>query len=760
LNEEQSVASISVELCWWSALCVVGLSPLSALLLFSPRHWYCITFRKMISRRLSSCCWNVFHVYCGFGDEEDAKPGLFADLSEWEKAVMEEAIEHKKHSSKIMQLENEISENVRQRQERRHRLTVFAKQINVAAECPRTIPKTEEELQFLEQVLREDPQFIFCDFTDKERRFMVDVMHKDSSFQKGDLIFSVGDVGDSFYIIDQGEVDIISGHSSGDIIVKTYKRGDSFGELALLYDVPRTRTARCRSDCTVWRVNQQCFRSKLAHHAIDQEAEIMRILRHVPLFEKLDDESLRKFSTALEPVRFEKDERIVNKGDVGTVFYIIEQGQVMIHDFGMGDSNHVDQTLSAGDYFGDQSILTGEPRSYNATALSDVDAFAVDKDTFETSFGPLQAGLRHQLKRQTLKSLPPFAESDITTQELDQLSERMLELSMKKGQQLDEIGTPYRQEITIVLKGKIVVYEGNPNENVGKSIYTLKIGDYYGDKHIRDDPVKPSCYNVVCEENTTVYKITKQDLAEVIGDLSRLGRSISYGHKRRVSIYTSGIFLKDLDKQRVLGHGGYGKVWLVKHKTTGMPYALKAIDKRRVLDQNHEKSVMREKEILASLNHPFILGFVASFQDEATLYLLMNLVQGGELYTLIVNTEGKGMESRTAQFYAACIHLALSYFHARMICYRDLKPENVMIDRDGFCVLVDLGFAKVVTGKTFTLCGTPEYLVSVSCSMRLLLAETIFLIPFLRYRLLKSSCPKVITKLRTTGASGYWYMNW
>jgi serine/threonine protein kinase len=142
-------------------------------------------------------------------------------------------------------------------------------------------------------------------------------------------------------------------------------------------------------------------------------------------------------------------------------------------------------------------------------------------------------------------------------------------------------------------------------------------------------------------------------------------------------------------------------------------YALKAISKVKILDAKLEKAVLREKDLLCLLNHPFILNLVASYQDAENLYLLLPLVLGGELYSLLdkKRRNGRGMDNNVVAFYAACIFEALKHFHfGHSIAYRDLKLENILIDEKGYCKVIDLGFAKVVIGKTYTLCGTPEML--------------------------------------------------
>ena len=151
-------------------------------------------------------------------------------------------------------------------------------------------------------------------------------------------------------------------------------------------------------------------------------------------------------------------------------------------------------------------------------------------------------------------------------------------------------------------------------------------------------------------------------------------------------------------------------MWLVSTKSGNTPYALKTINKRQLIDANQVKGVIREKEIMSCIDHHFILGLVGAFQDERNLYLLLPLFQGGELFNVIHTDKKDGISNAASIFYGGCILEALGYLHARNIVYRDMKPENALIDDKGYCIMIDLGFAKIVTDKTYTLCGTPEYL--------------------------------------------------
>eukprot|EP00163_Fabomonas_tropica_P016260 TRINITY_DN2923_c0_g2_i1.p1 TRINITY_DN2923_c0_g2~~TRINITY_DN2923_c0_g2_i1.p1 ORF type:complete len:330 (-),score=70.24 TRINITY_DN2923_c0_g2_i1:140-1129(-) len=168
--------------------------------------------------------------------------------------------------------------------------------------------------------------------------------------------------------------------------------------------------------------------------------------------------------------------------------------------------------------------------------------------------------------------------------------------------------------------------------------------------------------------------------------------------------------LSDLEFLETLGTGTFGRVRLTKCHMDGGDkyYAMKILKKHEVVRLKQVEHIMSEKEILISIAHPFVVNMTACFQDERNLYMLLEYVPGGELFSHL-RLAGR-FPNEVTRFYTAEIVTAFQYLHSMDIIYRDLKPENLLLDREGHIKITDFGFAKRIEDRTWTLCGTPEYL--------------------------------------------------
>ena len=283
-----------------------------------------------------------------------------------------------------------------------------------------------------------------------------------------------------------------------------------------------------------------------------------------------------------------------------------------------------------------------------------------------------------------------------------------------------------------VEKGEIIVTQGDPGNNCfvvaagtfeeiledqkGKVIGTYGPGDSFGLLALLYNSLRPStirctkrgriwCLERARFRRVLVPKGSKSQRAE---DAARLAKAVKSSKATSGGPASDLPKWRDLELRRILGTGTYGRVKLVVHKPTGKTYALKCMRKGLIVKEKQVKHVVQEKQILAMVRHPFILGLVGTYQDNGELYMLLELALGGELFTLL----GKRapLKDSASRFYAAQVVAVFAYLHSQSVVYRDLKPENLLLDDHGYLRLVDFGFAKLITDRTFTLCGTPDYL--------------------------------------------------
>lgn len=168
----------------------------------------------------------------------------------------------------------------------------------------------------------------------------------------------------------------------------------------------------------------------------------------------------------------------------------------------------------------------------------------------------------------------------------------------------------------------------------------------------------------------------------------------------------------DFDMITVIGQGSFGKVVQVRHKKNQQIYAMKMLNKRSIVERGEIEHTKAEKEILQTVKHPFLMCLHYSFQTPDKLYLVMDFVNGGEMFYHL--QQEHTFDNLRAKFYAAEIVLGLEYLHQHGIVYRDLKPENLLLDSDGHIKMTDFGLSKQglndPNARTKTFCGTPEYL--------------------------------------------------
>jgi hypothetical protein len=284
----------------------------------------------------------------------------------------------------------------------------------------------------------------------------------------------------------------------------------------------------------------------------------------------------------------------------------------------------------------------------------------------------------------------------------------------------------------LVRSGSVTITKSDPTTTTTTTI-TIGPGGYFGDDQLLLDVTKQQepkqlppgtlsyqpTYTVVAgNTNTTTTTTTTTNTNDaVVGiltlaalrtimDTQYIGKPAPTAEHKDSLLFDRNIVLSKLQRHTILGAGTFGMVYLVS-RTNAMgervAYALKVQSKYELIKEGQAMAVICEKNIMAKLQHPFLIGLINTYDDDTFVYILLQLIQGGELYSYIHTKTHDYLTEDSARFYAACIGEGLGYMHKQGYVYRDLKPENVLVDHTGRLSMFDTLVSFVFSTCHFTL---------------------------------------------------------
>ncbi|KAM7415612.1 hypothetical protein PAMA_017912 [Pampus argenteus] len=430
-------------------------------------------------------------------------------------------------------------------------------------------------------------------------------------------------------------------------------------------------------------------------------------------------------------------ERTYQQGD-----YVIKQGEPGYHLFVLADGkldvfqhNKLLTSIAVWTTFGELAILYNCTRTASVRAVNKVWTWALDREVFQNIMRRT-AETRHEQYRNFLRSVSLLA--NLPEDKLSKIVDCLEVEYYDKGEYVIREGEE-GSTFYIIAQGKVKVTQTTEAHKLPQIINTLQKGDYFGEKALISDDVRSA--NIIAEENgVECLVIDRETFDQTVGTFNELQRylqgyvaTLDRDDKKRhakksvcrhqsQTLSPDIIQLKDmvlsfhpsrpfdhLEVISTLGVGGFGRVELVKVKGKDVTFALKVIKKKHVVDNRQEEHIHSERKILAEARSSFVVKLYRTFKDDKYVYMLLEACLGGEIWSLL--RDRGSFDEHTAKFCVGCVTEAFDYLHRKGVLYRDLKPENLMLDADGYIKLVDFGFAKKIRcgQKTWTFCGTPEY---------------------------------------------------
>ena len=310
----------------------------------------------------------------------------------------ESSVSSKEKQDEFKEDQNEIDKQI---QERRNKIMKRGQRSSVSAEVfgiynkksdfkPRIIPKTENQKETIKKKCLQS--FIFNSLEDADFIKVIDAF-EEKKFNSGDYVIKEGDQGDVIYLVDTGELDCEKTFKKGDkpTYLKTYYPGESFGELALLYNAPRAATIKAKTDCILWALDRGTFNNIVKEAAVKKREKYENSLKNVPILSTIDAYELGQICDAVHSQKANKGDYIIKQGDKGDKFYILDEGEAFAAKiFNEGEQEHNVKDYKKGDYFGELALLRDEPRAASVIAKTDCKLITLDRLAFKRLLGPLE----------------------------------------------------------------------------------------------------------------------------------------------------------------------------------------------------------------------------------------------------------------------------------------------------------------------------------------------------------------------------------
>ncbi|XP_036620285.1 cGMP-dependent protein kinase 2 isoform X1 [Trichosurus vulpecula] len=446
---------------------------------------------------------------------------------------------------------------------------------------------------------------------------------------------------------------------------------------------------------------------------------------------RLDPQQIKDMVECMYGRNYPQGSYIIKQGEPGNHIFVLAEGRVEVFQ-----GNKLLSSIPMWTTFGELAILYNCTRTASVKAVSNVKTWALDREVFQNIMRRT-AQARDEQYRQFLRSvcLLKNLPEDKLTKIIDCLEVEYYD----KGDYIIREGEE-GSTFFILAKGVVKVTQSTEGYDQPQLIKTLQKGDYFGEKALISDDVRSA--NIIAEENDVAcLVIDRETFSQTVGTfeelqkylegyVANLNRDDEKRHakrsmsgwrqtkalslemiqlKEKVAKFSSSSPFQNLEIVTTLGVGGFGRVELVKVKNENVAFAMKCIRKKHIVDTKQQEHIYSEKKILEEMCSPFIVKFYRTFKDRKYVYMLLEACLGGELWSIL--RDRGSFDEPTSKFCVACVTEAFDYLHRLGIIYRDLKPENLILDAEGYLKLVDFGFAKKIGSgqKTWTFCGTPEY---------------------------------------------------
>ena len=529
---------------------------------------------------------------------------------------------------------------------------------------------------------------------DKISKYNVAQKLRKKEYPPNTKIIKRGDNGDELYIIKEGIVTCRIGAKE----IRKLGQNESFGENALLIDTKRGADIITLQNCICYKISKEDLKEALSEDYIDvilfcffndciNNNQYMKQI----IIESLIQNIFRCFTIK----QYKKKEHIYSSSSSDKLkknkkrLIIIVSGSIYENGKLKAEKGHI---------LGEEIF-----QDYNSKSISDELIAYPDCISLEAPIDDLANVMKIDLNKEkaynTLKYINKLKKlylfKNLSENTLESIAKNMKKEKFNKGDVIIEEGT-HGDTFYLISKGKVKITKE------GKLLRVLDPGECIGEKSlISNDSLRTA--SAIAEDKVICYVIYKKEFDMILSDSNTREYLL-----KKLAFQNTDIQLSDLFYIKFLGKGKFGSVSLVHNKQN--LYAIKAISIKMVeREKMLWKYFVNERNIMISLDHPFIVKMVKSLKNSKYCFILMEFVNELNLDDHL-SKKSTRKNIYESQFYIGSMLLMLEYLQKKYIAHRDIKPSNIMIDTNGYLKMIDFGTAKVLKDYTSTIIGTPHYI--------------------------------------------------
>jgi cGMP-dependent protein kinase 1 len=521
---------------------------------------------------------------------------------------------------------------------------------------------------------------IFSQLTNEEKEAVLSLATT-QNFSSGEVIIKEGDLGDTLHIIKAGEVSVFQ----NDILRRKMTKGSYYGEQAIINNSARTATIIAATEVSVLVIKRDSV-VELFHTGIEEVIftnTIRTTLQKSSLIK--DFANIQEIIKSAKIVKYIAGDIVIKENTKkNTKIFIVLKGKL----------THSKGDIELYDIIGEKDVKSNSKSKFSENIIAAVDSVVaeVSKKSIESSMGTrVKKFSNYNDLLKIVQKVTIFRY--LTNQKIRSLINTITEKSFNDKEVIineGEIG----DKLFIIKNGSVNILKNN------EIIRTLHANNYFGERALMYNEKRSA--TVASIGNTICWIINKTDFDTIVNN--RLHEVFA----KRIELQDDSITLEDLVPVKPIGKGTFGNVILCAHREKKSLYALKCITRQKISAYEIYENTLAEKNILMQSDHLMVVKLVKTFKDNLRLYYLMEYIEGTDLFELQGKLSFFTIED--SKFYISSLLLLLEYLHNNNVIYRDLKPENVMIDEEGYTKLIDFGSAKIIQGKTYTIIGSPHYM--------------------------------------------------